>query len=231
MEYEQLPETVKKIIKKSASGEFTLPLNAEFTCKLAGILCLIPSVISILMVLVAGQNSSLFFIFSAIGFSFASFLLLGKRKRFVFDTAAKQLLIHTSTWSRQGKKQVIGNFSEVECVISRLENSGDFLVKLAGEQYHLKQRDDALTLVHFLSHKFCFKCFETLSDWPNKKPICETSVEHDVEQSAENIDLSSLGKTPPVIIKVWSMRALLKLSIPFWAFTLLAGLMQLWRQG
>jgi len=238
MEYEQLSPTIKKIFKRASNGDVVLPLNTEITCKVAGILCLIPSIISVLMLVVAGNSSSLFFILGALVFSLASFLLLGKRKRFVFDKQSLQLNLVMSIWQWGHKQQVVGKLTEFECVISRLENSGDFLVKFAGEQYHLKRREEAFAMVEFIATNYSIKCAETISDWPNKKAIFQTPVEHEHEyekeqqsqQSVENNDLSNLGQTSFEIIKIWSLRSLLTLCIPFWVFTALAGFMQIWRQ-
>ena len=77
---------------------------------------------------------------------------------------------------------------------------------------------------------------ETISDWPNKTPIRfaqselynSPQVTHDTKKANSNSHLEDedFNSEDLVFIEIWDRKSLIKLSLPFFVFTAIAGLVK-----
>ena len=88
--------------------------------------------------------------------------------------------------------------------------------------------------ISFLYTKYNINAVETISDWPNKTPIRfaqselhnTSQVTQDSKQTNSNSHLQDVdfNREDIVFIEIWDRKALIKLSLPFFVFTAIAGL-------
>ncbi|RVU30900.1 hypothetical protein [Neptunomonas marina] len=236
MDYKNLSENLRKWLKINQNGNLIIPSNRERMARLFALVLLIPCLTCAVMAFVSKADERLFFMGSAILLLSVIALLLGWKRRFEFDVLRKGIYLKKSLWGQFEKSHLVSSFDAAACELSCTRAEGPYQVRLVGEIYELRTVEDAKGFIAFLAAKCGISAVETISDWPNKTPIHTISSHSylaskyslDNNQTKASFDLEALDSHTHdvVFIELWSRKSFLKLLIPFFVFTALAGLIK-----
>jgi len=236
MEYNNLSKLVKKVLKTDQSGNTTMPSRREMTSKIFAFIMLIPGITSIVMTVTSEGGESIFFAISASFFLSISILLFGRKSRLEFNGTEKQLNLKTALWGYFQRSKVITSFDTLSFELSSIGAQGPYQIKFVDQLYEFKQYTDAKMFISFLYKKYNIIAAETISDWPNKTPIrfaqseldISPQIAHDSTKANSNSHLEDVdfNREDLVFIEIWDRKSLIKLSLPFFVFTAIAGLVK-----
>ncbi|MET6760405.1 hypothetical protein [Pseudoalteromonas sp. NCIMB_1079] len=236
MEYNNLSKLIKKVLKTDQSGNTSMPSRREMTSKIFAFIMLIPGIISIVMTVASEGGESIFFATSASFFLSISILLFGRKSRLEFNVTEKQLNLKTALWGCFQRSKVVTSFDTLSFELSSIGAQGPYQIKFVDQLYEFKQYTDAKMFISFLNTKYNTTAVESISDWPNKTPIkfaqselySSPQITHGTKKAnskshLEDVDFNS---EDPVFIEIWNRKSLIKLSLPFFVFTAIAGLVK-----
>ncbi|WMS91038.1 hypothetical protein [Pseudoalteromonas sp. HL-AS1] len=236
MEYNNLSKLIKKVLKTDQSGNTSMPSRREMTSKIFAFIMLIPGIISIVMTVASEGGESIFFATSASFFLSISILLFGRKSRLEFNVTEKQLNLKTALWGCFQRSKVVTSFDTLSFELSSIGAQGPYQIKFVDQLYEFKQYTDAKMFISFLNTKYNTTAVESISDWPNKTPIkfaqselySSPQITHGTKKAnskshLEDVDFNS---EDPVFIEIWDRKSLIKLSLPFFVFTAIAGLVK-----
>jgi hypothetical protein len=234
MEYNNLSKLIKKVLKTEPSGNTTMPSKREMISKIFAFIILIPGITSGVMSIISKGGESIFFVIFASFFLSIPILLFGRRSRFEFDGTEKQLNLKTALWGCFEKSSVVTSFDSLTFELSSIGAQGPYQIKFVDQLYEFEHYTDANMFISFLYTKYNINAVETISDWPNKTPIRfaqselhnTSQVTQDSKQTNSNSHLQDVdfNREDIVFIEIWDRKALIKLSLPFFVFTAIAGL-------
>jgi hypothetical protein len=236
MEYNNLSKLVKKVLKTDQSGNTTMPSRREMTSKIFAFIMLIPGITSIVMTVTSEGGESIFFAISASFFLSISILLFGRKSRLEFNGTEKQLNLKTALWGYFQRSKIVVPFDTLSFELSSIGAQGPYQIRFVDQLYEFKQYTDAKMFISFLYTKYNTTAVETISDWPNKTPIRfaqselynSPQVTHDTKKANSNSHLEDedFNSEDLVFIEIWDRKSLIKLSLPFFVFTAIAGLVK-----
>ncbi|KAA1155386.1 hypothetical protein EU510_04580 [Pseudoalteromonas sp. FUC4] len=236
MEYNNLSKLIKKVLKTDQSGNTSMPSRREMTSKIFAFIMLIPGIISIVMTVASEGWESIFFATSASFFLSISILLFGRKSRLEFNVTEKQLNLKTALWGCFQRSKVVTSFDTLSFELSSIGAQGPYQIKFVDQLYEFKQYTDAKMFISFLNTKYNTTAVESISDWPNKTPIkfaqselySSPQITHGTKKANSKSHLEDVGfnSEDPVFIEIWNRKSLIKLSLPFFVFTAIAGLVK-----
>ena len=224
MDYHTLPKLVRRLLKITAKGNATLPSRRQMTTKLFALVTLVPGIASVVMAIALHQTAGLVFIISAIFFCGISLLLFGRKRLLEFDSATQQVYLSTSLWHFFQKRSAIAPFSALTCELTSLGTKGPYQITVAEQNYVFDDYQDAYALLAFLSLHYKLPVIESISNWPSKTPLSFDNM-----QAADITPLDqteTLNDKSDVYIEIWDRKSLIKLSLPFFFFTVLGALVK-----
>lgn len=236
MEYNNLSKLIKKVLKTDKSGNTTIPSKREMISKFFAFTMLIPGITSIVMTVNSDGGESIFFAISTILFLSISILLFGRKCRLEFNKTEKQLNLKTALWGCSKKSKVVTSFDTLSFELSSIGTKGPYQIKFADQLYEFKHYTDANMFISFLYTEYNITAVETISNWPNKTPIrfsqsklySSPEITHNTKNSNSKPHLEDVdfNKEDFVFIEIWDRKSLVKLSLPFFVFTAIAGLVK-----
>ncbi len=224
MDYQTLPKLVRRLLKITASGNATLPSRRQMTTKLFALVTLVPGIASVVMAIALHQTAGLAFIISAIFFCGISFLLFGRKRLLEFDSATQHVYLSTSLWHFFQKRSAVAPFSALTCELTSLGTKGPYQVTVAEQNYVFDDYQDAYALLAFLSLHYKLPVIENISNWPSK-----TQLSFDNMQAFDITPLDqteTLNDKSDVYIEIWDRKSIIRLSLPFFFFTVLGALVK-----
>ena len=139
-------------------------------------------------------------------------------------------------WGCFQKSKVFSPLSTLTFELSSIGAQGPYQIKFVDQLYEFKQYTDAKMFILFLYTKYNITAVETISDWPNKTPIrfvqselnSSPQIAHDTKKVNLNSHLKDVdfNREDLVFIEIWDRKSLIKLSLPFFVFTAIAGLVK-----
>ncbi|GAB0110975.1 hypothetical protein [Pseudoalteromonas distincta] len=236
MEYNNLSKLIKKVLKTDQSGNTTMPSRREMTSKIFAFIMLIPGIISIVMTVASEGGESIFFATCASFFLGISILLFGRKSRLEFNVTEKQLNLKTALWGCFQRSKVVTSFDTLSFELSSIGAQGPYQIKFVDQLYEFKKYTDAKMFISFLHTKYNTTAVESISDWPNKTPIkfaqnelySSPHITHDTKKanSKSHLEDVDFNREDLVFIEIWDRKSLIKLSLPFFVFTAIAGLVK-----
>lgn len=213
MNYNDLPHCM---INKGQYGDVWMPTKRHYVLKFVGVALLILS-LSIIVQMVSDNAPSLFAMVFSGCLVLSGVLLLNIESFFVFSLNNNQLMRVTRIFRRSMVKRFFKDCSNLKCDLSKIETQNVYQIKMIKHKWHFDSLDEALSLCSYLSLKHNVRVMETISKPPSETMFCEDTLRRKLSGQHKN----------PRFVEIWDKISFAKLTIPFFVFTLLAGVMKL----
>ena len=215
-EYQQLPEAVKKVVRRHSNAAISVNTNKAIVIRLLALFLSALSVFTLCLLLFSGGVILLILFIVLLA---GAVVLFSHDNRIVVD-AQQGIIVRQQRWLwrpvRVLQQQAL---EQTDVLMTRVANQNGRRIELLGQVLQFEQASDGEALMALLKQHANANTLEQISHWPNKMSWSPDAGLHPDQSADAERPISE------EIVPLWSRRDKLKLLIPALVFSLMTALL------